>query len=72
VRKNLAPRDVADAAEAQSGDREEMTTWTPEQLRRFFDGIAITAWPPPTCSRPPQECGAAKCSETGGVELRPS
>ena len=42
VRKNLVPRNVADAADPPKlnrADREEMKTWTPEQLRKFFDGI---------------------------------
>ncbi len=43
VRKNLVPRNVADAADPPKlnrADRDEMKTWTPEQLREFFDGIA--------------------------------
>ena len=43
VRKNLVPRNVADAADPPKlnrADREEMKTWTPEQLRQFFAGIA--------------------------------
>jgi integrase len=43
VRKNLVPRNVADAADPPKlnrADREEMKTWTPEQLRQFFGGIA--------------------------------
>ena len=43
VRKNLVPRNVADAADPPKlnrADREEMKTWTPVQLRQFFDGIA--------------------------------
>ena len=42
VRKNLVPRNVADAADPPKlnrADREEMKTWTPEQLRQFFAGI---------------------------------
>ncbi len=42
VRKNLVPRNVADAADPPKlnrADREEMKTWTPEQLRKFFAGI---------------------------------
>ena len=43
VRKNIVPRNVADAADPPKlnrADREEMKTWTPVQLRQFFDGIA--------------------------------
>lgn len=43
VRKNLVPRNAADAADPPKlhrANREEMKTWTPEQLRVFFDGIA--------------------------------
>jgi integrase len=43
VRKNLVPRNVADAADPPKlnrADREEMKTWTPEQLREFFAGVA--------------------------------
>lgn len=43
VRKNLVPRNVAEAADPPKlnrADRDEMKTWTPEELRRFFDGIA--------------------------------
>lgn len=43
VRKNLVPRNVAAAADPPQlnrANREEMRTWTPEQLRKFFDGIA--------------------------------
>jgi integrase len=43
VRKNLVPRNVADAADPPKlnrADQEEMKTWTPEQLREFFAGIA--------------------------------
>jgi integrase len=43
VRKNLVPRNVADAADPPKlnrANRDEMKTWTPEQLRAFFDGIA--------------------------------
>ena len=43
VRKNIVVRNVADAADApklsRPGER-EMATWTPEQLRVFFQGIA--------------------------------
>jgi integrase len=42
TRKNLVPRNVADAADPPKlnrADREEMKTWTPEQLREFFAGI---------------------------------
>lgn len=42
VRKNLANRNVAEAADPpklmRSG-RSDMTTWSPEQLRTFFDGL---------------------------------
>lgn len=43
VRKSLVPRNVADASDPPKlnrADREEMKTWTPEQLREFFAGIA--------------------------------
>jgi integrase len=43
VRKNLVPRNVADAADPPKlnrANRDEMKTWTPEQLRTFFEGIA--------------------------------
>jgi integrase len=43
VRKNLVPRNVADAADPPKlnrANRDEMKTWTPEQLRAFFEGIA--------------------------------
>jgi integrase len=43
VRKNLVPRNAAEAADPPKLNRanhEEMRTWTPEQLRVFFDGIA--------------------------------
>ncbi|MCZ7537305.1 MAG: site-specific integrase [Acidimicrobiia bacterium] len=43
VRKNLVPRNAADAADPPKLARangEEMKTWTPAQLRVFFDGIA--------------------------------
>lgn len=43
VRKNLVPRNVADAADPPKlnrADRDEMKTWTPAQLRVFFGGIA--------------------------------
>lgn len=43
VRKNLVPRNVADAADPPKlhrANRDEMKTWTPVQLRVFFDGIA--------------------------------
>lgn len=43
VRKNLVPRNVAAAADPPKlnrADRAEMRTWTPAQLRAFFDGIA--------------------------------
>ena len=42
VRKSLVPRNVADASDPPKlnrADREEMKTWTPEQLREFFAGI---------------------------------
>lgn len=42
VRKNLVPRNVADAADPPKlnrANRDEMKTWTPEQLREFFAGI---------------------------------
>lgn len=43
VRKNLVVRNVADAADApklaRPGER-EMRTWSPKQLRSFFEGIA--------------------------------
>lgn len=43
VRKNLVPRNVADAADPPKlhrANRDEMKTWTPAQLRTFFNGIA--------------------------------
>jgi len=43
VRKNLVARNVADAADPPKlnrADRDEMKTWTPEELRTFFEGIA--------------------------------
>jgi len=43
VRKNLIPRNVADAADPPKlnrANRAEMQTWTPDQLRAFFEGIA--------------------------------
>lgn len=43
VRKNLVPRNAADAADAPKLRRPgevEMQTWAPQQLRAFFDGIA--------------------------------
>jgi integrase len=43
VRKNLVVRNVADAADPpklQRATRSEMQTWTPDDLRRFFDGIS--------------------------------
>jgi len=43
VRKNLLARNVADAADPPKlnrADREEMKTWTPQQLRLFLAGIA--------------------------------
>jgi integrase len=43
VRKNLVPRNVADAADPpklKRADRDEMKTWTPAQLRVFFAGVA--------------------------------
>jgi integrase len=43
VRKSLLPRNPAEAADPPSikkADRGEMSIWTPEQVRTFFDGIA--------------------------------
>ena len=43
MRKNLVPRTVADAADPPKlnrADRDEMKTWTPDELRQFFTGIA--------------------------------
>lgn len=42
VRKNLATRNVAEAADPPKlmrSSRSEMTTWSPGQLRTFFDGL---------------------------------
>jgi integrase len=43
VRKSLIPRNPAEAADPPSikkADRGEMSIWTPEQVRTFFEGIA--------------------------------
>jgi hypothetical protein len=43
VRKNLVPRNAAEAADPPKltrSSRSDMSTWTPEQLRDFFAGIA--------------------------------
>lgn len=43
VRKNLIPRNVADAADPPKlnrANRDEMKTWNPGPLRAFFEGIA--------------------------------
>lgn len=42
LRKSLVTRNIADAADPPSGARgeREMWTWTPEQLRTFFEGMA--------------------------------
>lgn len=43
MRKNLVPRNAAEAADPPKltrSSRSDMSTWTPEQLRDFFAGIA--------------------------------
>lgn len=43
VRKNLVPRNAAEAADPPKltrSSRSDMSTWTPERLRDFFTGIA--------------------------------
>lgn len=43
VRKSLIPKNPADAADpprVRKSDQAQLSVWTPEQLRTFFDGIA--------------------------------